>query len=197
MWILHVRADHVGGRPSQRAMRLRRRGCKGTDEWKHLPLWGLQQYRGSHSADSQENLAATRSILHAHLRVHPTQRRRRCDCSRRSSEVSATRGGSAFRGRRDDPARSDELEDVHVECSESRLGFPANLLNGCHDIAVGPTTADVSTHQFLYIRVVGAAWLFEKGDRRHDLPGRAISTLVTIADQKRRLHGVQGFGCTE
>src|SRR5207244_1235062 len=78
-----------------------------------------------------------------------------------------------------------------------RLSVVANLLDGGHDIGIGSAAADVAAHQFLHGRVTGTAWFLEQGNGRHDLAGRAIAALVSVAGNECRLHGMHGAGGAE
>src|ERR1051326_1345979 len=57
MRVLHVRADNVGGGTPQGTWRSGRRGCEGTDERQHLPLWRVREYRRRDPAGSKKRLA--------------------------------------------------------------------------------------------------------------------------------------------
>src|SRR5262249_30401431 len=77
-----------------------------------------------------------------------------------------------------------------LSTNKSGLSVFANLLDRGDDIGVDSAAADVAAHQFLHVRVVGTAGFFKQRHRRHDLAGRAISALVTIASKECRLHGM-------
>src|SRR6185437_10473491 len=82
---------------------------------------------------------------------------------------------------------------VRMEISSfSWLGTSANLLDRSYDIGVCPAPADITAHQFLYGCIVGPTRLLEQSNRRHDLTGRAISTLVAVTSKECGLHGMQG-----
>jgi len=74
------------------------------------------------------------------------------------------------------------------------LGPFTNLLDRRDDIGIGSAAADVAAHQFLDRRVIRTAGFLEQRNRRHDLTGRAVATLVTVAGNECRLHGMQCAG---
>ena len=116
------------------------------------------------------------------------------------AHVRALLRGLRLRGRRDRRrgiCRPSEFESLHGDGSCSRLRPSANLLDRGHDIGIGAAAADVAAHQFLHGRVVGTARFLEQRNRRHDLAGRAISALVSVAGDECRLHRMQCVGRAE
>src|ERR1700758_1012761 len=79
---------------------------------------------------------------------------------------------------------------MHEDRSSPQLGLLANLLDHLNDVAVGPATADIAAHQFLYVGVIGPARLLQQRNRRHDLTSRAVSALVSVAEKECFLHGM-------
>src|SRR5262245_4965151 len=73
--VLHPRPDHVSGRAAQGALRPRGRGREGTDEWQHLPVRGVSQYRGGDPASSPHGVGAGAAggiAMHTFQFVRPT-----------------------------------------------------------------------------------------------------------------------------
>src|ERR1700716_3421382 len=76
-------------------------------------------------------------------------------------------------------------------------GRPAGPLNGRDDVWISAAPADVPAHRFLHIGISRAARLLAQRHGRHDLAGGAVAALVTIAGDKRGLHGVEVAGLAE
>ena len=70
------------------------------------------------------------------------------------------------------------------------LSLLADLLNGFDDVGVRAAATDVAAHQFFHRSIVGTARFFEQRDRRHDLARGAVTTLISIAGNEGRLHGM-------
>ena len=63
MWLLHVRADHVGGGAAQGTLRSRRCGREGTDERQHLPLRGVSRISWPRSSKFAKTLSRAERTL--------------------------------------------------------------------------------------------------------------------------------------
>ena len=90
--------------------------------------------------------------------------------------------------------RPRELESLHPGFWLRAL---PHTLNRGHDVRIRAAAADVAAHEFLHLRVLRPARLFQQRHRRHDLPGRAIAALVGIAFHERRLHRMQFLRLTD
>src|SRR5690349_18711605 len=76
------------------------------------------------------------------------------------------------------------------ENSCAQLRAFANLLDCRDDVGVSAAAADVAAHQFLDRSIIRAAGFFEQSHRGHDLPGGAISALISVEGEEGGLHGM-------
>ena len=132
-----------------------------------------------------------------HVELHQVEQRRAAGDEAHVRTLLRSFRPRGGRYRRRGICRPNEFEGLHGDRSRSRLNVFASLLDRGDDIGVGPAPANVTAHQLFHGRVVRSARFLKQGHGRHDLAGRAISTLISVGANECRLHGMQCVGCAE
>src|ERR1700730_17517735 len=66
-----------------------------------------------------------------------------------------------------------------------------DLAYGRDNVRICPAPAEIAAHEFADLRVGVGMSFFEKSDRRHDLPGRAVAALKGVMTDERLLDRMQ------